>query len=124
MLDADFNTNGHIQWYFFSVANTRKDIEYTFKIINLLKPDSLYNLGMKPLFYSETHAKNNNVGWYRGGTDICYYTNAVKRKNGSYFQSLVFNVKFKCMLLLIQMTTILFTLLIVTLILILDCKSI
>ena len=52
ILSTDFNTNGHTQWYFFSVANTRKNVEYRFNIINLLKPDSLYNVGMKPLFYS------------------------------------------------------------------------
>jgi len=45
VLATDFNTNGHTQWYFFSVANTRKNVEYRFNIINLLKPDSLYNVG-------------------------------------------------------------------------------
>lgn len=52
ILSTDYNTNGHTQWYFFSVANTRKNIEYRFNIINLLKPDSLYNVGLKPLVYS------------------------------------------------------------------------
>ena len=52
---ADWNTTSHTQWYYFSVANTRKDVEYKFMIINLMKPDSLYNSGMKPLFYSEKY---------------------------------------------------------------------
>lgn len=26
ILSTDFNTNGHTQWYFFSVANTRKNV--------------------------------------------------------------------------------------------------
>lgn len=57
ILRADWNTTSHTQWYYFSVANTRKDVEYKFMIINLMKPDSLYNSGMKPLFYSEKQAK-------------------------------------------------------------------
>ena len=32
MLKNDFNTNGHTQWYFFSVGNTRKDVTYKFTI--------------------------------------------------------------------------------------------
>jgi hypothetical protein len=80
ILATDYNTNGHTQWYFFSVANTRKNVEYRFNIINLLKPDSLYNVGMKPLIYSEKTALGRGVGWVREGADICYYTNNMKRK--------------------------------------------
>ena len=57
ILHADWNTTSHTQWFNFSVANTKKDVEYKFMIINLMKPDSLYNSGMKPLFYSEKQAK-------------------------------------------------------------------
>ena len=60
ILQADWNTTSHTQWFFFSVANTRKDVEYKFMIINLMKPDSLYNSGMKPLFYSEKQAKQKS----------------------------------------------------------------
>jgi hypothetical protein len=55
------------------MQNTRKGRTYRFNIINLLKPDSLYNHGMQPLMYSETDAKNNGKGWQRVGKDICYY---------------------------------------------------
>ena len=81
ILNTDYNTNGHTQWYFFSVANTRKNVEYRFNIINLLKPDSLYNVGMKPMIYSERNANNKGLGWHRDGADICYYTTNIKRKN-------------------------------------------
>lgn len=64
-------------------------------IINLMKPDSLYNSGMKPLFYSEKQAKQKNIGWYRDGHDICYYQNNLKRKNGDFFYTLTFSVKFQ-----------------------------
>jgi hypothetical protein len=38
-----------------------------------LKPDSLYNHGMRPLMYSEIEAKKYSKGWYRAGKDVCYY---------------------------------------------------
>lgn len=52
ILRPDWNTLSHTQWFFFSVANTRKDVEYRFSIINMMKPDSLYNSGMRPLIFS------------------------------------------------------------------------
>lgn len=58
ILKPDYFTTGHTQWFYFSVANTRKDVEYRFNIINMMKPDSLYNSGMKPLIYSDKTARN------------------------------------------------------------------
>lgn len=70
-------------------------MEYRFNIINLLKPDSLYNVGMKPLIYSERGALTKGVGWVREGGEICYYTNNMKRKFGGYYSSLSFTLKFE-----------------------------
>jgi hypothetical protein len=53
VLQPDINTRGHTQWYYFSVRNMRAGQAYTFNIINLQKPDSLYNMGMLPLLHSE-----------------------------------------------------------------------
>lgn len=52
VLQNDINTNGHTQWYFFRVSNMRKGMKVRFNIINLAKPDSLYNYGMKILCFS------------------------------------------------------------------------
>ena len=52
ILSNDINTNGHTQWYFFRVSNTKKGMKIRFNIINLAKPDSLYNYGMKILTFS------------------------------------------------------------------------
>ena len=106
ILRADWNTTAHTQWFYFSVTNTRKDVEYKFMIINLMKPDSLYNSGMKPLFYSERLAKEKGCGWYRDGFDVCYYQNNLKRKSGEFFHTLTFSVKFPCNSILTQMTMI------------------
>jgi cytosolic carboxypeptidase protein 2/3 len=57
MLKYDYGTSNYTQWFFFKVSNTRKDIPYKFNIINLIKPESSYNQGMKPLIYSKRDAE-------------------------------------------------------------------
>merc|ERR1719262_1550345 len=52
ILNPDYNTKSHTQWYFFSVSNTRKGPTYRFNMINMVKPGSVYNEGMRPLIYS------------------------------------------------------------------------
>lgn len=42
----------------------RKDLKYSFNILNLAKPDSLYNDGMRVLVFSE---KRHPQEWFRGG---------------------------------------------------------
>ena len=37
---------------FFRVSNTKQNLKVKFNIINLAKPDSLYNAGMKVLAFS------------------------------------------------------------------------
>jgi hypothetical protein len=74
MLKYDYGTSNYTQWFFFKVSNTRKDIPYKFNIINLIKPESSYNQGMKPLTYSKREAdQESGIGWLREGDNICYY---------------------------------------------------
>ncbi|XP_071074114.1 cytosolic carboxypeptidase 2 isoform X5 [Dasypus novemcinctus] len=74
-LRTDLYTNKHTQWFYFRVQNTRKDATYRFTIVNLLKPKSLYTIGMKPLMYSQLDADTHNIGWRREGNEIKYYKN-------------------------------------------------
>jgi cytosolic carboxypeptidase protein 2/3 len=53
--------------------------EVRFNILNLCKPDSLYNEGMKILVYSERLAALKDIGWHRGGTKIGYYCNQIRK---------------------------------------------
>ena len=85
ILRPDINTRGHTQWYYFSVSNMRKGRKYKLNIINMMKPDSVYNQGLRPLAYSNKEAEATGIGWYRIATDIAYYANSIKRKNGSYY---------------------------------------
>uniref|UniRef100_UPI00398E6297 cytosolic carboxypeptidase 2-like isoform X2 n=1 Tax=Pristiophorus japonicus TaxID=55135 RepID=UPI00398E6297 len=72
MLAVDMFTSRHTQWYYFRIQNTVTSVTYKFKIVNLLKKDSLYNYGMKPLAYSEKDAKEQRIGWFRTGHHITY----------------------------------------------------
>eukprot|EP00948_MAST-09A_sp_MAST-9A-sp1_P003717 g3717.t1 len=89
----DINTRGHTQWYYFQVRNTRKGVKYKFNMINLLKPDSLYNQGMRPVLYSEKEALRG-IGWRRYGTEICYYQNHIKRKGSGNYYTFTFTIEF------------------------------
>lgn len=80
-LKNDYGTTGYTQWYYFRVQNTRADKTYRFNIVNLIKPESNYNQGMKPLLYSVKKAEKTNVGWYRDGTNIAYYQTSRKIKH-------------------------------------------
>ena len=45
VLKTDLYTARHTQWYYFRVRNAQPGVTYKFKIVNLLKRDSLYNYG-------------------------------------------------------------------------------
>jgi cytosolic carboxypeptidase protein 2/3 len=98
MMQHDINTQGHTQWFFFRVMNTKAGHKVKFNILNYSKPDSLFNYGMKVSMYSEQAYTKNKVGWHKGGDDISYYQNGI-RKDVSYyskcFYSLSFTYKFK-----------------------------
>ncbi len=70
VMTPDLVTQRHTQWYFFKVMGAQSRVEYTFRILNFLKPMSLYKQGMKVLFYSSKLAKKTGYGWVRVGTDI------------------------------------------------------
>ncbi|XP_037918827.1 uncharacterized protein LOC119656542 isoform X4 [Hermetia illucens] len=97
-LRPDLYTNRHKQWFYFRVSNTRKNTTYRFSIVNLVKPDSLHNEGMRPLMYSTKAATKTNIGWRRCGENIAYYRNDDENsgdeddENSSY--TLTFNIQF------------------------------
>ena len=63
ILKPDYLTKSNNQWFYFRIKNTRAGRTYRFNIINLLKPDSLYNHGMQPLMYSDRDAQRSGKGW-------------------------------------------------------------
>jgi hypothetical protein len=74
---------------------TRKP-DYKFNIVNMEKPTSEFNRGMRPLMYSEKEAALTGAGWLRCARDICYYPNQYARKSdpARTFHTLTFTVQF------------------------------
>ncbi|RUS91741.1 hypothetical protein EGW08_000449, partial [Elysia chlorotica] len=75
VLKPDLYTLRHTQWYYFRVTNAVPGVTYKLRIVNLLKRDSLYNHGMRPLLYSENDAQEKQRGWVRTGHHISYSRN-------------------------------------------------
>lgn len=42
---------------------------------------------MKVLIYSEKKETEEDIGWHRGGYNICYYSNNIKRENLKGYKS-------------------------------------
>jgi len=98
-LNNDVHTNGHVQWYYFSVSNITEGMTVKMNLVNMGKPDSMYNYGMQPLVYSTRMAAGGvdgaapTKGWHRGGRDVCYYRNDQTRL-GRRQHSLTFTYTF------------------------------
>lgn len=75
VLNCDVNTRGHTQWFLFRVRGMESGMHYRFHIINLMKADSLFSSGMRPLQYSVRQATESGVGWVRAGDEIAYFQN-------------------------------------------------
>ena len=85
ILRPDLNTRGNTQWFYFAFANGQRGVTYKFNILNMVKPDSLFNFGMQPLVYSTQEAALRATGWRRRGHDVCYYQNHIRRRTGYYY---------------------------------------
>ncbi|XP_077989987.1 uncharacterized protein LOC144444443 isoform X3 [Glandiceps talaboti] len=92
VLKTDLYTNRHTQWYYFRVQRATRGVTYKFNIVNLLKRDSLYNHGMRPLVYSEKGAVENGTGWIRTGHHISYSRNYNLTKNPLLHPEMVYYV--------------------------------
>ena len=67
--------------FYFKVGNTLKGKKVKFNILNLSKPTSLYNKGMKVLIYSRKKYEHEQMGWHRGCTNISYSKNNYRKVN-------------------------------------------
>lgn len=94
MLQNDVNTHGHTQWFFFRVQNTKKHLSVRFNMLNLCKPDSLFNEGMRVLVYSEKKAEEEDIGWFRGGYNIAYYQNGIRAKKSYYTLTFTYDFEY------------------------------
>ncbi|ESU39363.1 Hypothetical protein DHA2_10976 [Giardia duodenalis] len=88
MMSPDFGTCEHMNWFYFAIGNVRKHTRYTFKILNFVKPTSMFLEGAGILVYTPSQHKK---GWRRMGEEICYYPNVLK-KRGEYYYGMVENI--------------------------------
>ena len=94
-LQDDVNTNGNKQWFYFAVQGAIPGKQYYFRITNFTKSHSLYNHGMQPVLYSIKAKEEDGLGWHRGGTEVCYFENAVpRRKSKRNYFTLSFSHRF------------------------------
>jgi len=104
----------HTQWFYFAVSNTHnkslgenQPSRIKFNIVNMLKNDSLFNQGMRPVMYSVKDSNNSNddpKGWVRCGVpgSISYFANRFTRlsndgqstANPANYYTLTFTVDF------------------------------
>ena len=91
ILQNDINTKGNTQWFYFRVTNTVQNMSVKFNIVNFCKSGSLYNSGMKIMI----HSSIANCGWFRGGENISYFPNGIKKnKKGKTYYSMSFTYTF------------------------------
>ncbi|XP_056271749.1 cytosolic carboxypeptidase 2 isoform X2 [Pseudoliparis swirei] len=88
-LRTDMYTRKHTQWFYFRVRNMKAAVTYRFTIINLMKSNSLYSHGMRPLLYSE-RANEKGVGWQRAGSNIRHYRNCNQNTKDNNSDTLAF----------------------------------
>jgi len=122
-LRADLHTDGFMQWFYFGITNTcprdhldsRHSVEsigvdicnlfvppcITFNIVNLTKPESLFNTGMQPVIYSCADAAEHGIGWIRSGSHVEYRSNQYVRNglnsstaDGATYYTLSFTLAF------------------------------
>ncbi|CAM9560623.1 unnamed protein product [Hapterophycus canaliculatus] len=92
-LAFDINTDRHTQWFYFRMTNLRRGRPYKLNMQNLMKTEAVYNLGMQPLAYSQVRADQEGVGWYRTGSNACYFKNQLVRGGLKPFWTLTFTVQ-------------------------------
>ncbi|KAJ8609708.1 hypothetical protein CTAYLR_008434 [Chrysophaeum taylorii] len=75
LCNKDTHTNGHVQWFYFSVLRPfREEVRVRLNIVNMMKGSSLYSFGMLPVGYCAS--AKHGFGWTRVGDDVCYFKNA------------------------------------------------
>eukprot|EP00826_Nyctotherus_ovalis_P006734 TRINITY_DN11623_c0_g1_i1.p1 TRINITY_DN11623_c0_g1~~TRINITY_DN11623_c0_g1_i1.p1 ORF type:complete len:333 (+),score=6.87 TRINITY_DN11623_c0_g1_i1:602-1600(+) len=68
-LDEDYNTTGHYHWFYFkTISNVAVGTVIEFRILNMVKPSSLYSAGFRPFAYSA----KGRTGWIPAGSSISY----------------------------------------------------
>ena len=80
-LQNDTNSKGYNKWFYFAVKNSRKNITYTFSIVNLRKTMAFFRNGMKLTQFSQKQHNVGGNGWSRAGKNIQMYRSQICTKD-------------------------------------------
>ena len=81
-LSEDYNTAGHYHWFYFkTTSHLPANSIVCFKILNMIKPSSLYSVGFKPFAYSV----KKNTGWIPAGNSISYESNNIEENFRQFY---------------------------------------
>lgn len=95
LLQTDVNSYGNTQWFYFSVTNITHQKKVRFNILNMCKKRSLLQKGMNICIYSQKNYEKTGEGWHRGGENIAYEENSIKKRNSGFYYTLSYDYKFK-----------------------------
>eukprot|EP00929_Paragymnodinium_shiwhaense_P090115 TRINITY_DN50326_c0_g2_i1.p1 TRINITY_DN50326_c0_g2~~TRINITY_DN50326_c0_g2_i1.p1 ORF type:complete len:1044 (+),score=228.30 TRINITY_DN50326_c0_g2_i1:117-3248(+) len=93
-LSVDLANPAHVQWFNFKVARMLPNVEYTFHLVNLSKPTSLFEEGAQPVVLSRRRLLEKGVGWVRDGHDIAYYASGSLLHSGKAAYNISFSLQF------------------------------
>ena len=95
-LQDDTNSDNSLtQWFYFSCLNVKKGTVVKLNMMNLMKDDSLYSIGMQPFVYSrKRHYEGDGVQWHREGFDIEYFFNDKTIRTSSKTLDMAFDPRY------------------------------
>jgi len=117
LMSTDSHSEGHTQWFYFSIENAVPGVKYRFNIVNFRKKKSIWGRGMQPLMYAAKESSTlsestlegeeegagdegglkGEQGWHHVGEDVTYTPSSSLGVGGSidaYGHSLGFTVTF------------------------------
>lgn len=95
-LKDDTNSDNSLtQWFYFGCTNIKAGTVVKLNMLNLMKDDSLYNMGMQPFVYSQKrHLQGDGVQWHREGFNIEYYFNDLTIRTSNVTMDMKFDPRY------------------------------
>ncbi len=85
-LGEDYGTTGHYHWFFFRTRSTLPaGTAVRFKIVNMIKPSSLYSVGFRPFAFSTQDWKRDTAGWLPAGDSVSYTPNVTPSEGRRFY---------------------------------------
>lgn len=93
-LAADLRNPAHCQWFCWSMTRMQPATAYTFHIVNVSKPSSLFEEGAQPHVLSRRLLVERGIAWKRMGQDVAFYANGAVLNIGRPAHTVSFSLVF------------------------------